>query len=417
MSTAATIPVWLTTGDGRRVLEQLPAAVAGNALVASDTTAAAGGALEVRSEAAALAANALVYISGWNETYGLPLVTKADADASGRQAQFVCRSAIPINTNGVVFQTARSAATLDTQTGTSAVGDPVYLDTTAGGWTATAPTASNAVVQIVGRVAVRSATVGVLEFDLRDLPTVGSNDVQDGAVTLAKMANIATDRLIGRDTAATGVPEALTVGGGVEFTGSGGIQTSAFTGDVTKAAGGTATTIAANAVTSAQLAAAMRTWLNAIRTWLADGMLQIGTLVISGADAIKYKTTTTLIYTIAGLPYTKAATDNLTFSAAYTVNTGKAAGTLWGVFLVQINAAGTVSTKAPAADQVYTSEALAIAALPAVDASNVQVGYITVGANDTDDWIANTDDLTEASDCLHAHFYDLPAAKSLPAAL
>jgi len=74
-----------------------------------------------------------------------------------------------------------------------------------------------------------------------------------GAVTLAKMANIATDRLIGRDTASTGVPEALTVGGGVEFTGSGGIQTSAFTGDVTKAAGGTATTIAADAVTFAKM--------------------------------------------------------------------------------------------------------------------------------------------------------------------
>ena len=64
------------------------------------------------------------------------------------------------------------------------------------------------------------------------------------AVTFAKMANIATDRLIGRDTAGTGDPEALTVGGGIEFTGSGGIQTSAFTGDVTKTAGGTATTLA-----------------------------------------------------------------------------------------------------------------------------------------------------------------------------
>jgi hypothetical protein len=77
-----------------------------------------------------------------------------------------------------------------------------------------------------------------------------------GVVTLAKMANIATDRLIGRDTAGTGVPEALTVGGGVEFTGAGGIQTSALTGDVTKTAGGTATTIANNAVSFAKFVAA-----------------------------------------------------------------------------------------------------------------------------------------------------------------
>jgi hypothetical protein len=68
--------------------------------------------------------------------------------------------------------------------------------------------------------------------------------IANNAVTLAKMADLATDRLLGRDTAGTGDPEALTVGGGVEFSGAGGIQTSAFTGDVTKAAGGTALTLA-----------------------------------------------------------------------------------------------------------------------------------------------------------------------------
>lgn len=55
----------------------------------------------------------------------------------------------------------------------------------------------------------------------------------------------ATDRLLGRDTAAAGAAEELTVGGGIEFTGSGGIRTSAFTGDVTKAAGSVATTVTA----------------------------------------------------------------------------------------------------------------------------------------------------------------------------
>jgi hypothetical protein len=68
------------------------------------------------------------------------------------------------------------------------------------------------------------------------------------------MANLATDRLIGRDTAGTGSPEALTVGGGIEFTGSGGIQTAAFTGDVTKTAGGTTLSIAANAVGESAIA-------------------------------------------------------------------------------------------------------------------------------------------------------------------
>lgn len=97
------------------------------------------------------------------------------------------------------------------------------------------------------------------------LPAFGSGDVSfaaaggagtiaAAAVTFAKMQNIATDTLIGRDTASTGAPEAITVGGGIEFSGTGQLRTSAFTGDVTKTAGGTATTIATGVVTNAKLA-------------------------------------------------------------------------------------------------------------------------------------------------------------------
>ena len=77
--------------------------------------------------------------------------------------------------------------------------------------------------------------------------------LEDDAVTFAKMQNIATDRLLGRDTASTGNVEELTVGGGVEFSGSTGIQRSALTGDVTASAGSNATTIANDAVTYAKL--------------------------------------------------------------------------------------------------------------------------------------------------------------------
>jgi len=80
-----------------------------------------------------------------------------------------------------------------------------------------------------------------------------SATIANNAVTLAKFQQVTTDRLIGRDSAGTGNVEQLTVGGGVEFTGSGGIQTSAFTGDVTKAAGGTSQTIANSAVTYAKI--------------------------------------------------------------------------------------------------------------------------------------------------------------------
>lgn len=84
--------------------------------------------------------------------------------------------------------------------------------------------------------------------------SIGTAELEDKAVTLGKMADLATDRLLGRDTAGTGSPEALTVGGGVEFTGTGGIQRSALTGDVTAAAGSGTTTISNDAVTLAKLA-------------------------------------------------------------------------------------------------------------------------------------------------------------------
>ena len=137
----------------------------------------------------------------------------------------------------------------------------------------------------------------------------------------------------------------------------------------------------------------------------ADGLLSISTLAIS-ATAEKFKTTTTSYYMIDAIQYSKAATDNLVFSAADTINTGTAVGSFWGAWLVQINAAGTISTKSVSADQVYTSEALAIAALPAVDTGNVSLGYITINANDDSSWTANTDDMTDASDCATASFTD-----------
>ena len=71
---------------------------------------------------------------------------------------------------------------------------------------------------------------------------------------LDKVLDITSDRLLGRDTVGAGDPEEITVGGGLEFTGSGGVQRSALTGDVTASAGSNATTIANSAVTLAKMA-------------------------------------------------------------------------------------------------------------------------------------------------------------------
>jgi hypothetical protein len=112
--------------------------------------------------------------------------------------------------------------------------------------------------------------------------------VAANAVTFAKMQQIATDRLLGRDSLLTGDVEQLTVGGGVEFTGSGGIQTSAFTGNVTKSAGGTALTIANAVVAPAMLTTGGPSWtsggdltatgLNTTFKDVKDGVVAIGTV-------------------------------------------------------------------------------------------------------------------------------------------
>lgn len=141
----------------------------------------------------------------------------------------------------------------------------------------------------------------------------------------------------------------------------------------------------------------------ALRTAMADGLLAIGTLAVD-ATAEKFKTTTTAAYRISGIQYVKAAATAIAFTAAHPVTASK-----FGAILVQINAAGTVSTKISGATQTttqaYDSSALAIAALPAVTAGNVALGYIVIEA-DSGGWTAITDDLTDASDLTTATFVD-----------
>jgi hypothetical protein len=80
--------------------------------------------------------------------------------------------------------------------------------------------------------------------DLAALNTVGTTQIDNAAVTLAKLANIATDTFIGRDTAGTGVPEAITVTSAQAMLG---LQDLAFLDTVS------ATGIATNAVTSPKI--------------------------------------------------------------------------------------------------------------------------------------------------------------------
>ncbi len=147
---------------------------------------------------------------------------------------------------------------------------------------------------------------------------------------------------------------------------------------------------------------------NLLVAFLGDGLLSTPGLAIATIAPEKFQVANTTYARIANIQHSKSAEDEIVFTAADTINTGAAVGDFFGAWLVQMTAAGTVSTK-PAgglADQVYASEEEAVAALPDPDASNVALGYIAIGANTDSSWTANTDDMTAASDCASVTFAD-----------
>lgn len=119
----------------------------------------------------------LVAISGFDTTAKLPKIVLADADVAAHRDVYVTQAAIADGSEANVFKGLLSAANLNTSA-VSAAGDPVYLDTTAGGFTATAPTAANARKQVVGYATVDSATVGQIQWDIQPVEKLGSDDIQ-----------------------------------------------------------------------------------------------------------------------------------------------------------------------------------------------------------------------------------------------
>jgi len=84
----------------------------------------------------------------------------------------------------------------------------------------------------------------------------GATTIANNAVTFAKMQQISSVHLVGRHAGGSGNIQEVSVGNGIEFSGSG-IRREALTGDVTASAGSNTTTIADNAVTAAKLAATL----------------------------------------------------------------------------------------------------------------------------------------------------------------
>lgn len=104
----------------------------------------------------------------------------------------------------------------------------------------------------------------------------------------------------------------------------------------------------------------------------------------------------TFNYTLFG-SHTKATAEQAI--AGLTVTAGT-----WGAMLVQINAAGVVTTKVVGAIQGYDTEPLALAALPGPDGGNIELGHFAVQAKGTGGWVAGLHNFT--TDLAQIEFFD-----------
>ena len=123
----------------------------------------------------ALTAGDLVYPSGYDADKDIIEVSKADADAAdpAKVAWYIVPADIG---NGALGIARRSLLVTGINTdAVTAVGDPIYLHTTAGAWTDSAPTAAGAAVQQVGVLTAKSETAGAILFLVGDSKAVSVN--------------------------------------------------------------------------------------------------------------------------------------------------------------------------------------------------------------------------------------------------
>lgn len=106
---------------------------------------------------------------------------------------------------------------------------------------------------------------------------------------------------------------------------------------------------------------------------------------------------------VGGKYVEKGAATAITFSAAHVVTASK-----YGIILLQIDNAGTISTKVPASTQAYDTAAAARAATPTADSGKLAIADLLI-QNNAGDWTANTDDLTAASDLTLATYTNYAA--------
>lgn len=140
-----------------------------------------------------IAADKLVAVGvTFDVTKNLPNVVLADADVATHTNIYVTLNAIADATEGYVFKGGKSAANLDTS-GATTVGDPLYLSTTAGAFTSTAPTGADDRVLPVGWSTVKSSTVGQIHWHIGEFEKFGENVFQSGMTVNGALGTIANE--------------------------------------------------------------------------------------------------------------------------------------------------------------------------------------------------------------------------------
>ena len=146
----------------------------------------------INKTGSSIAADKLVAVIGYDTTTELPKIVLADADVNTHVEVYVTLASIANNAEGYVFEGGLSTANLDTNSA-SAAGDPVYLDTTAGGFAHTAPSGADDRVLPVGWVTAKSATVGQIHWHIGAPEKFGEDVFQSGMTVNAPIGTIATE--------------------------------------------------------------------------------------------------------------------------------------------------------------------------------------------------------------------------------
>jgi hypothetical protein len=151
--------------------------------------------------AVALAKGDLLHIVGYEPVNDVFQVEKADADTSGKPAQLI---ASEVNGGSETSLASDIEELTGLNTNAGEVGDPVYLDyTTPGSWALTGPTGADQLKQIVGRIKVKSATVGKIVFNTvkGEVVALGSSALQPASVLKTKLAGGFSKRTLADGTA------------------------------------------------------------------------------------------------------------------------------------------------------------------------------------------------------------------------